>query len=64
MIIIIKKGADAAQVEHLKEMLRSRNISPHESKGELQTMADAMQTLARPDATDIITEQVIKLCGK
>lgn len=34
------------------------------SKGELQRMSDAMKSLASPNATDVITEEVLKLCGK
>ena len=35
MIIILKKGADASQVEGLKNLLRARNITPQVSEGSL-----------------------------
>ena len=38
MIIVIKKGADATQVENLKTLLRSKNIQQHVSEGSLQTV--------------------------
>jgi len=49
MVIIIKKGADEAQVEHLKTLLRSHNISPHESVGSLQTIIGCVGDVAHLD---------------
>ena len=49
MVIIIKKGADPEQVEHLKALLRSRNINPHESKGSLQTIIGCVGDVAHVD---------------
>ena len=37
MVIVIKKGAEKAQIESLKKLLRSRNIDPQETVGSLQT---------------------------
>lgn len=49
MIIIIKKDADATQVENLKILLRSRNIEPHVSKGSLQTLIGCVGDVAHLD---------------
>ncbi|MCQ2388719.1 MAG: 3-deoxy-7-phosphoheptulonate synthase [Kiritimatiellae bacterium] len=49
MIIVIKKGAEPAQVERLKELLRSRNIAPHESVGSLQTIIGCVGDVAHLD---------------
>ena len=38
MIIVLKKGADKKQVEGLLNWLRERNISPHVSTGERETL--------------------------
>ena len=49
MIIIVKKGADEAQVENLKSLLKSRNIEPHVSKGSLQTIIGCVGDVANLD---------------
>ena len=49
MIIVIKKGADEAQVENLKALLRSRNIEPHVSKGSMQTVIGCVGDVAHID---------------
>ncbi len=49
MVIIIRKGAEQAQVEHLKELLRSRNISPQETRGALQTIIGCVGDVAHLD---------------
>ena len=49
MVIIIKKGAEQAQFEHLKELLRSRNINPQETKGALQTIIGCVGDVAHLD---------------
>ena len=49
MVIIIKKGAEAAQIEHLKELLRSRKIDPQETKGALQTIIGCVGDVAHFD---------------
>ena len=49
MVIIIKKGAEQTQVEHLKELLRSRNINPQETKGALQTIIGCVGDVAHLD---------------
>lgn len=49
MIIVIKKGADATQVENLKTLLRSKNIQPHVSEGSLQTLIGCVGDVAHID---------------
>ena len=49
MVIIIKKGAEEAQIEHLKDLLRSRNIDPQETKGALQTIIGGVVDVAHLD---------------
>jgi len=49
MIILIKKDADATQVENLKTLLRSRNIEPHVSKGSMQTLIGCVGDVAHLD---------------
>ena len=49
MIIVIKQGADEAQVENLKRLLQSKNIEPHISKGSLQTVIGCVGDVAQID---------------
>ena len=49
MIILIKKDADASQVENLKGLLRSKNIEPHVSQGSLQTVIGCVGDVAEID---------------
>ena len=49
MVIIIKKGAEKAQVEHLKELLRSRNVDPQECVGSLQTIIGCVGDVSHLD---------------
>ena len=49
MIIVIKKGANAAQVENLKKLLESQNITPHVSEGSLQTIIGCVGDVAHLD---------------
>lgn len=49
MIIVIKQNADEAQVENLKSLLLSRNITPHVSKGSLQTIIGCVGDVAHLD---------------
>lgn len=49
MIILIKKGADEAQVENLKGLLKSKNIEPHVSQGSLQTVIGCVGDVAELD---------------
>ncbi len=49
MIILIKKDADATQVENLKTLLRSKNIEPNVSKGSLQTLIGCVGDVAHLD---------------
>ena len=49
MIIVIKQNADEAQVENLKSLLLSRNITPHVSKGSLQTIIGCIGDVAHLD---------------
>lgn len=49
MIIVVKKGADQAQIENLKILLRSKNIDPQESRGSLQTVIGCVGDVAHID---------------
>ena len=49
MIIVIKQNADEAQVENLKSLLLSRNITPHVSKGSLQTIIGCVGDVSKMD---------------
>ena len=60
MIIIIKKGADEAQVENLKSLLRSRNVEPHVSKGALQTLIGCVGDVAHLDPSLIEALDVVE----
>lgn len=60
MIILIKKGADEAQVENLKSLLKSRNIEPHVSKGSLQTLIGCVGDVAHLDPSLIEALDVVE----
>ena len=60
MIIIVKKGADEAQVENLKSLLKSRNIEPHVSKGSLQTIIGCVGDVAHLDPALIEALDVVE----
>ena len=60
MIIIIKKGADEAQVENLKSLLKSRNVEPHVSKGALQTLIGCVGDVAHLDPALIEALDVVE----
>jgi 3-deoxy-7-phosphoheptulonate synthase len=60
MIILIKKGADEAQVENLKALLRSRNIEPHVSHGSLQTLIGCVGDVAHLDPSLIEALDVVE----
>ena len=49
MIIILKKDADQQQVENLKNWLRARNITPHVSAGEHETLIGCIGDVAKID---------------
>ena len=49
MIIILKKGADKSQVESLKALLRSKNITPNVSEGHLETVIGCVGDIAHLD---------------
>ena len=49
MVIIIKRDADARQVENLKALLRSKNIDPVVTKGERQTIIGCVGDLSHLD---------------
>ena len=49
MIIVIKRGADEAQVENLKKLLKSKRIEPHVSQGSLQTVIGSVGDVAQLD---------------
>jgi 3-deoxy-7-phosphoheptulonate synthase len=60
MIILIRKGADEAQVENLKALLKSRNIEPHVSKGSLQTLIGCVGDVAHLDPSLIEALDVVE----
>ena len=49
MIIILKKGASATELENLKALLQSKNITPHVSQGELETIVGCVGDIAHLD---------------
>ena len=49
MVIIVKKGADVAQIENLKALLRENHITPHVSEGSLQTIIGCVGDVAHLD---------------
>ncbi|MCR5413131.1 MAG: 3-deoxy-7-phosphoheptulonate synthase [Kiritimatiellae bacterium] len=49
MIITLKKGAGDAQVESLKELLKTKNIEPRVWKGELETVIGCVGDIAHLD---------------
>ena len=49
MIIILKKGTSAAQIENLKALLRSKNITPHVSEGQLETIVGCVGDISHLD---------------
>ena len=60
MIILIKKDADATQVENLKTLLRSKNIEPHVSKGSMQTLIGCVGDVAHLDPSLIEALDVVE----
>ncbi|MCQ2379380.1 MAG: 3-deoxy-7-phosphoheptulonate synthase [Victivallaceae bacterium] len=53
MIIIIRKDAPNREVERLKSLLAERNIRPHESVGERQTIIGCIGDVSHLDVTEI-----------
>lgn len=49
MIIILKKGTSDAEVESLKELLKSRNIEPHVSRGQQETVIGCVGDITHID---------------
>lgn len=49
MIIILKKGASATEVENLKALLESKNITPHVSEGHLEKIVGCVGDIAHLD---------------
>ena len=49
MIIILKKGASATEVENLKSLLESKNITPHVSEGHLETIIGCVGDISHLD---------------
>ena len=49
MIIILKKGASVTEIENLKALLESKNITPHVSQGELETIVGCVGDIAHLD---------------
>ena len=60
MIIILKKGADASQVEVLKNLLRARNIVPQVSEGSLQTIIGCVGDVAHVDPSILEALDVVE----
>ena len=60
MVIIIKREADAAQVENLKALLRSKNIDPVVTKGERQTIIGCVGDLSHLDTGVIEALDVVE----
>ena len=60
MIIIVKNDADPAQVENLKALLRSKNISPYVSRGSMQTIIGCVGDVAHIDHTLIEALDVVE----
>ena len=49
MTLILKKGVDRQQVENLKSWLMTRNITPHVSEGDHETLIGCVGDVARLD---------------
>jgi len=49
MIIVLKKGVDKSQVESLKALLKSKNITPNVSEGHLETVIGCVGDIAHLD---------------
>ncbi|MBR1920836.1 MAG: 3-deoxy-7-phosphoheptulonate synthase [Kiritimatiellae bacterium] len=49
MIIILKKGVEAAQVENLKALLRSKHITPNVSEGQHETVIGCVGDITHLD---------------
>lgn len=49
MIIILKKGADERQLDNLTALLKSKNITPHVSVGEVHTIIGCVGDVSRVD---------------
>lgn len=49
MIIILKKDASATEVENLKSLLESKNITPHVSEGHLETIIGCVGDISHLD---------------
>ena len=60
MIIILKKGADASQVEGLKNLLRARNITPQVSEGSLQTIIGCVGDVSHVDPSILEALDVVE----
>ena len=49
MVIVIKKGADEAQIDYLKAILKSKNIDPQITRGSMQTIIGCVGDVAHLD---------------
>ena len=49
MIIVLKKGASQSQIENLKALLASKNITPHISQGEMETVIGCVGDITHID---------------
>ena len=60
MVIIVKKGAEAAQIESLKQLLKENHITPHVSEGSLQTIIGCVGDVAHLDPGMIEAMDVVE----
>ena len=60
MVIIVKKGAGAAQIESLKQLLKENHITPHVSEGSLQTIIGCVGDVAHLDPGMIEAMDVVE----
>ena len=60
MVIIVKKGAEAAQIESLKQLLKEIHITPHVSEGSLQTIIGCVGDVAHLDPGMIEAMDVVE----
>ena len=60
MVIILKKGADASQVEGLKNLLRARGIAPQVSEGSLQTIIGCVGDVTHVDPSVLEALDVVE----
>ena len=60
MIIVLKKGASDAQLENLQELLKANDITPHISRGSLQTIVGCVGDVAHLDPSMLEAMDVVE----